>query len=118
MKRTGTADGPSPVTVGDVEPALDRLRRLLERQLELVHRGRLAAAQELFEQTAPCVQTIVDTQTLDSCGWEGRRENVRWLYRQLCLALTTQREETAAALNAVRRGKRLLKTYGNYLSAT
>jgi hypothetical protein len=38
------------------------------------------------------------------------------LYAELRLALMAQREETRAALHAVRRGKRMLKTYGNHIS--
>jgi hypothetical protein len=105
---------------------LDRLRRLLQRQLDLVHQGSLAAAVELFDQTDQCVREIAVACGPGAAGateqasaslsesWLG----IERLYQELSLVLTAQRSEVSAALNTIRRGKGLLKTYGSYLSST
>jgi hypothetical protein len=119
----------------EAEAMLVRLQKLLERQLELVHRGNLAAAEKLFEQTEPCVRAIAETpvpdvptergerrtndkeQSARGAQHMGSRESVERLYEELSLAVMSQREETAAALTTVRGGRRMLRTYASHLSA-
>ena len=106
--------------------ALDRLRRLLQRQLELVHQGRLAAAVELFDQTDQCVREITMAWGPGQAGATGQaaaRLSESWLgierlYRDLSTALTAQRAEVSATLNTIRQSKQVLKTYGSYLPST
>jgi len=103
---------------------IDRLQGLLQQQLELVHRGNLASAVELFDQTDRCVQEIVGAggenparsgspagsqpSTADSARqWQG----VEQLYRELSLVLTAQRTEVTAALEALQQSKKVLNTY-------
>jgi hypothetical protein len=109
---SGGCANESPTEPALTGPALDQLHGLLEKQLELVHQGRLAAAESLCEQTGQLVQTIVARGTLTEGG--DRRRSVLQLYQELCLALTAQREEVAASLHAVRRGRRMLRTYGKH----
>jgi hypothetical protein len=105
---------------------LDRLRRLLRRQLELVHQGNLAAAVELFDQTDQCVREIALTRGPGTAGateQASARSNETWLgierlYQELSVALTAQRNEVSVALSTIRRGKKMLKTYGSCLSST
>jgi hypothetical protein len=86
-----------------------RLQELLERQLSLVRQGRVDAALELFDETQTCVQRIAG-ETASPQARE-QRQHMEQLYRELSLALTAQRAETAAALNAIHQGKRLLDAY-------
>lgn len=122
MNRMPAGEPSNPV--GDPETMLDRLQGLLEQQLVLVHQGRLDAATELCDQTDQCVRGITDARTGDpTCGTSrlsppsegsnsaGRWRHVEQLYRDLCLALAAEQAETSAALNAIRRGKRMLKIY-------
>ena len=91
-------------------PLLDRLQSLLQAQLDLVRQGRLEAAEDLCARTQEYVRIIANTPKTalrDADSWQ----QMEGLYRELCLALTAQRTETASALNTVRRGRRLLKTY-------
>ncbi len=105
---------------------LDRLRRLLQRQLELVHQGNLAAAVELFEQTDQCVREVALARGPGAAGTAEQtsaRPNESWLgierlYRELSVALTAQRNEVSAALNTIQQSKKVLKTYGSCLSST
>jgi hypothetical protein len=122
---------PARYRIGDFETMLDRLQGLLHRQLELVHQGSLEAAMELIDQTDRCVQWIADARMGDPAddpspggsGPDAKRTAPQWqgierLYRELSLALTSQRTEVSAGLDAVRRGQRVLKTYGSHLPAT
>jgi hypothetical protein len=108
---------------GNSETALDRLQRLLHRQLELVHRGSLSGMVELCDQTDRCVQQLVrdgrtGTQERPGPGATGQWTRVQQLYQELYLAVATQRQETLLALRAIHRGKRILRTYGSHLSST
>ena len=126
MSGTQSGKQSDPVAAAGDGMVLDRLRRLLQRQLELVHRGSLAAAVELFDQTDQCVREIVMTRgpgtagateqasTSSSESWLG----IERLYQELSVALTAQRTEASVALNTLRRGQRALKAYGSYLSPT
>ena len=114
-----------PVTTAGAGMALDRLQRLLQRQLELVRQGRLAAAVELFEQTDQCVREIALVREPGTTGVPGRTSvaahelwpEIERLYQELSVALTAQRTEVKAALTTIQRGRKVLKTYGSYLSS-
>jgi len=105
--------------------ALDRLRRLLERQLELVQKGSVAAAVELFDQTDQCVREIAPARRGSPAGageQDSASANESWLeierlYRELSVALMAQRAEVSAALNTIQQGRRVLKTYASCLSS-
>jgi hypothetical protein len=118
VNRTTSSEASHPV--GDPEMLLGCLQELLERQLALVHQGSLDDALELCSQTDRYVRQIAEARAgspaCGRCPSEGassadRRRCVEQLYRDLCLALTAQRAETSAALDTIRRGKRMLKTY-------
>jgi hypothetical protein len=118
--------GPSdPVLAANGAVLLDRLRRLLQRQLELVRQGSLAAAVELFEQTDQCVREIAMTRgSSAACTAEQASISsteswlcVERLYRELSMALAAQQAEVSAALNTIRQSKQVLKTYGSCLSS-
>jgi hypothetical protein len=104
------------VTASDVNLKVDRLHGLLARQLELIRQGNVVAAEALCEQTDPLVRAMVTLDTFHGADGADWRRSLEQLYRELCLMLTAQRTETSTALQAVRRGKRMLRTYGNHLS--
>ena len=81
-----------------------------------MHEGRLAAAENLCEQTGPLVQAVMAAGMLAGPAGNQRRQTLLHLYQELCLILTTQREEVSASLGAIRRGRRLLRTYGKNTS--
>jgi hypothetical protein len=95
---------------------LEQLRVLLERQLELVHRGGLTAAEELSGQADQLVREVAAARVLDAPQHRERRRALERLYRELCMTLTVQRQETFDARCSVQRGRRMLRTYGNYVS--
>ncbi len=126
MNGTQSGTQSDPVTTDGDGTVLDRLRRLLQRQLELVHQGNLAAAVELFDQTDQCVREVVMAQVPGTAGATEQvaaRSDESWLgierlYRELSVALTAQRNEVSAALSTIQQGKKVLKTYGSCLSST
>lgn len=97
----------------EIAPALERLHQLLEEQLDLARQGCLAAVEGLCEQTGPLVQAIVAAGLLSGPQIGERRQAILCLYEELCLTLTARREEVSDALQVIRRGKRMLHTYGN-----
>jgi Zn-dependent M32 family carboxypeptidase len=107
---------PDQTASNDVERLFDRLQRLLEQQLEQVHQGSVRAAERSCQQINECVRMLAETHVLDLPAFKDRRGRLERLYRELCLSLAAQREEASNSLNAIRRGKKILKTYGNYTS--
>jgi hypothetical protein len=114
-----------PVVAADDGIVLDRLRRLLQRQLELVQQGSLAGAVELFDQTDQCVRQIAmarDYGAARAGEQASASANESWLhverlYQELSVALTAQRTEVSVALNTIQQGRKVLKTYGSCLSS-
>ncbi len=98
---------------GEPGVMLDRLQGLLQRQLELVHQGRLTAAMDLFDEADRCVRGIAGSRGAVGQSSTPQGQRIERLYRELSLALTSKRTEVLAALNAVRRGKKVLSTYGS-----
>jgi len=92
---------------------LDDLHSLLEKQLDFARRGNMVAVERLSEQTEMCVRLIAEPHVLDAPGFQDGRQRIERLFGRLCLALKAQRVETSTALSAVRRGRRMLETYGN-----
>lgn len=95
---------------------LEQLHVLLERQLELVHQGGLTAAEQLSERADQLVREVAAARILDAPQHRERRHALEQLYRELCMTLTVQRQETFDARCSIQRGRRMLRTYGNYVS--
>jgi hypothetical protein len=93
--------------------ALGRLQELLQRQLELVQQGSLAAAVDLFEETDRCVRVIAGSRAAAGPSTTPQWQRLEQLYRELSLALTSKRTEVLTALNAVRQGRKMLSVYGS-----
>jgi hypothetical protein len=89
---------------------------LLEEQIVCMREGRLAQMEHLGEQANALVAKIALAAGADPPVMASSRERVKELYAELRLALKAQQEETRTALRAVRRGKRMVRTYGNHLS--
>jgi len=102
----------------DAERRLDQLQELLTRELEWVQQGNLSAVEQVCKQTERCVQRIAANRILDDANLEGRRRRLESMYKELCLILAAQRQETFDVLNTVRRGKKVLRTYGNHTLRT
>jgi len=85
---------------------LDELQSLLEKQIELVRQGKFNEVENLSEQAGSLVGKMAQSGVLKSAEFQSQREQLRKLYQDLCLALTTQQAETAEELSRVRKGKK------------
>jgi hypothetical protein len=99
-----------------VQTWVQELCHLLEQQITCVREGHLARIEALQERSDALVGRIGLAVGAEPQGMGADRERVQKLYAELRLALMAQREETLAALRAVRRGKRMVRTYGNHIS--
>ncbi len=92
---------------------LDELQSLLEKQIEMARKGNINKIEVLSNQAGSLMGKITWPGILESAEFRSRREQLRKLYQNLCLALTAQQTETAGKLSQVRRGKKTIDVYRN-----
>ena len=92
---------------------LDELQGLLEKQIELARKGNINEIEVLSKQAGSLVREITRSGVFESAEFRSRREQLRKLYQNLCLALAAQQAETAEKLSQVRRGKKTIEVYRN-----
>jgi len=92
---------------------LDGLQGLLEKQIELARKGKINEIEVLSKQAGSLVGKIARSGVFESAEFRSRREQLRKLYQNLCLALAAQKAETAEKLSQVRRGKKTIEVYRN-----
>ena len=94
---------------------LDDLQSLLEKQIELAQQGNAAGSrlETLNEQTDSLIGQIVLTGTLESTEFKKRQGQLQELYKELCLALTAAKADTAEKISQVRKGRKTVGTYRN-----
>ena len=90
---------------------LNELQSLLEKQIELARQGNINEIEVLSKQAGSLVGKIVRPGVFESSEFKSQHEQLRKLYQDLCLALTTQQVETAEELSRVRKGKKTIETY-------
>ena len=92
---------------------LDELQGLLQQQLELAHQGNPAGEkiEALCRQADSLVKEITQAGILDRPKLENQKKKLNKLYKDLHLALTAQRADTAEKLSQVRRGRKIIGTY-------
>lgn len=90
---------------------LNELQSLLEKQIELARQSNINEIEVLSKQASSLVGKIVRSGVLESSEFKSQHEQLRKLYQDLCLALTTQQVETAEELSRVRKGKKTIETY-------
>jgi hypothetical protein len=92
---------------------LDKLKGLLEQQLELAYQGNSAGEQiEALCRQADCiVKEIIQVEILDLPEFATQKKKLKKSYENLHLALTAQKADTAEKLNHVRRGRKIVETY-------
>jgi len=85
----------------------------LEKQIELARQSNINEIEVLSKQAGSLVGEIERSGVLESAEFRSRREQLRKLYQNLCLALAAQQAETAEKLSQVRRGKKTIEVYRN-----
>jgi translation initiation factor IF-2 len=97
---------------------LDELQTLLEKQIELARQGNITEVEILSEQAGSLVEEITQTGILDPAGpvFNGQQqEQLRKVYKDLCLAITDQKMEVSKELSRVRKGKKTIQTYRSHI---
>ena len=94
---------------------LDGLQSLLEKQIELARQGNPAGGriEVLSKQAGSLVEKIARGGILELAEFKNRREQLQKLYKDLCLAITAQKDDTAEKLSRVRKGRKTIQTYRN-----
>ncbi len=94
---------------------IDELQDLLEKQIELAHKGDPGGKrfEELSMRTNFLVEKIVRAGILESDQFKDRREQLKKLYNGLYPAIATRKVETAKHLCRVQKGKKTIATYRN-----
>lgn len=90
---------------------LDELQSLLERQIELAHKGNIAEAELLGKKADGLVRKIAQTGLLERRENGNRRDLLRRLYEELRLTIATRSADVAEKLIQVRKGKRTVGAY-------
>lgn len=92
---------------------LDDLQSLLEKQIELIQQCNPAGreVEVLSKQAGSLVEKIAQTGVLESAEFKNRQEQLQKLYKDLCLAITAQKAETAEKLSRLRKGKKTIRAY-------
>lgn len=87
------------------------LVKLLERQIESARHGDLAGLERLAGQCEPLVASITSAGLLDRPEYDGLRERLGSLYRELQLMLLTQKDAAGEQLKLVQKHRNKLVTY-------
>jgi hypothetical protein len=90
---------------------LKELGNLLERQIELARRGSFGQLERLAGQCEPLVARIKAAGLLERPEYKEACERLSWLYRNLQLMLSAQRDDAAAMLNRIRKGRKMISAY-------
>jgi len=92
---------------------LDDLQNLLEKQIEMAQQGNIRDIEALSKQTDSLVRKITQTGITELVEFKNRREQLQKLYKNLCLAITTQKTNVSEELSRVRKGKKTVAAYRN-----
>src|SRR3989304_4483828 len=90
------------------ENLLNDLQTLLEKQIEMAHKGNIKGLESLGKQANSLVEKCVQSGILDRADFENQRVNLKKLYEQLSMALSAQRAEASEQLSRIRKGRRTL----------
>ncbi len=93
------------------ENLLNDLQTLLEKQIELAHKGDIKGVESLSKQANSLVEKCVQSRILERVDLKNQGEKLQKLYEQLSLALSAQIAETNEQLSRIRKGRRTLHIY-------
>ncbi len=101
---------------GDIPPGeqafvLQELQNLLEKQIDLANQGNIKDVEAMAGQCEPFVAKIRAAGLLKKPEYKAERERLAKLYRDLQLALSTQKGAAAEQLKLIRKHKRTLAIY-------
>jgi hypothetical protein len=90
---------------------LEELANLLEKQVEFARHGDFAGLERLAGQCEPLVARITAAGLLDNPAYKAEREQLAKFYRDIQMAVSTQKDATGEQLKSMRKHKKTLATY-------
>ena len=90
---------------------LKELTNILERQIDLVRRDDVAGLEELVGNSGQLAEKIAATGLLDRPQYDGWRDRLAGLYRDLQLMLSTKKDAVAGQIKLINRGRKTLTMY-------
>ena len=94
-----------------VSSAIESLKALLTKQLTLARQGSISEVEALVSQSDALVRQISDAGIPKMQEFKEHRQELERLYKNIFLALTAQKDDTAEQLKQVRKGKRTIEVY-------
>lgn len=90
---------------------LDELKSKLKQQIKMTQQGGISDVEILSKQVDSLVHEIKQAGILEQPEFKNQRKQLRKLYEQLQLAITTQKAEVEEQLSHIRKGKKTIETY-------
>jgi ribosome recycling factor len=92
---------------------LKGLQKILEKQAELARRGNIENHRfdELRRQADALIRRIEQGKILDRDEFKKQKEGLQRLYRELCLAIEVQKEDTEREISQTRKWNKTIQTY-------
>ncbi len=90
---------------------LEKLQKILEKQIELARQGKISDVQALTNGAASLSQKITEKGLLKLPEFENHRLKLQEMYQALCLALSAQKADIAEQLTQIRKGKKTIGAY-------
>jgi hypothetical protein len=92
---------------------LDELEDLLTRQIASARRNRLGDVETLGSRAEAVVDKVKAAGVLELPEFRDKRKRLAALYRNLHMALTSQKADVAEQLRRVRGGRKAVKAYAD-----
>jgi len=93
------------------ENLINDLQALLEKQIEMAHKGNVTGVESLSKQANSLIEKCTQSNILKHPDLKNQHEKLKKLYEQLSLAIAAQKAETAEQLSRIRKGRKTLSVY-------
>ena len=90
---------------------LDELQSLLEKQIEVIHKGDFRTSEALAEQLGSVVDELVRMKAFEKTEFDEHREYLAKLYRELMLKVAVEKDRLSKQLQQISQGRKTLKAY-------
>ncbi len=100
-------------TDGQMQPLLDNLQNLLEKQIEMARKSKFRRVEELAAKSDCIVEKIIGTKEIERKEFASARKNISDLYKRLELILITGKDSVNKQIRQISEGKKTLKAYSD-----
>jgi hypothetical protein len=99
------------MSINKKELLLDKLKNVLQKQIELAKRGNIGEVETLVKQAGLLMEGVSELRILELPEYKNYREKLQGLYKELCLILTEQKAGLAEELSQIRKGRKTIEVY-------